>query len=232
LSQSKKFFRAGLALAAGSMFLGTGTSAKSAACADATLATLQAAGVCTDVHGFTYQLNSFTNFNPLDRFSFQSSGNNFQYSLQGVNAWGPAGNDYNLDYTVTAPTGKQFNFFTSSLSSANDPSDAGTYSISSFFQPTTGPAAATFQNFNAQGAIAIYNPKLITDNYTGTFRVSGGTIASLAGVVASQPIPPGPLPCSVQSQASVSLAKFATALSLLPDCCNQLSSTPIWGVFY
>jgi hypothetical protein len=183
------------------MFLGTGTSAKAAACADATLATLQAAGVCTDVLGFTFQLNSFTNFNPNDQFSFQSSGNNFQYSLQGFAAWSSAGNDFTLDYIVTAPSGKRLNFFTSNLSSSNDPAlDAGTYSISSFFQPATGPAAATFTPpLQASGGVAIYNPKLITDNYTGTFRVTGGTIASLTGVVASQPIPPslpvpGPLP--------------------------------------
>jgi hypothetical protein len=178
------------------MFLGTGTSAKSAACADATLGALQAAGVCTDALGFTFQLNSFTNFNPNDQFSFQSSGNNFQYSLQGFGAWSSAGNDYILDYTVTAPSGKRLNFFTSNLSSSNDPSlDAGTYSISSFFQPATGPAAATFTPpIQAAGGVAAYNPKLITDNYTGTFRVTGGTIASLTGVVASQPIPPLPVP--------------------------------------
>ena len=178
------------------MVLGTGTSAKAAACADATLATLQAAGVCTDVLGFTFQLNSYTNFNPLDRFSFQSSGNNFQYSLQGASAWTSAGNDYKLDYTVTAPTGKQINFFTSNLSSSNDPTlDAGTYNISSFFQPSTGPAAATFAPpLQASGGFATYNPKLITDNYTGTLKVTGGSIASLTGVVASQPIPPGPVP--------------------------------------
>jgi len=178
------------------MVLGTGTSAKAAACADATLATLQAAGVCTDVLGFTFQLNSYTNFNPNDQFSFQSSGNNFQYSLQGFSAWTSAGNDYKLDYTVTAPTGKQLNFFTSNLSSSNDPNlDAGTYKISSFFQPSTGPAAATFAPpLQASGGFATYNPKLITDNYTGTFKVTGGSIASLTGVVASQPIPPGPVP--------------------------------------
>ena len=178
------------------MALGTGTSAKAAACADDTLANILTAGACTDVLGFTFQLNSYTNFNPLDRFSFQSSGNNFQYSLQGASAWTSAGNDYKLDYTVTAPTGKQLNFFTSNLSSANNINvDAGTFGISSFFQPATGPAASTFTPpFQASGGVAIYNPKLITDNYTGTFKVTGGSIASLTGVVASQPIPPGPGP--------------------------------------
>jgi hypothetical protein len=136
-----------------------------------------------------------------NRFSFQSSGNNFQYSLQGFNAWTPAGNDFTLDYTVTAPTGKQLNFFTSNLSSSNSQAlDAGTYSISSFFQPATGPAAATFTPpLQASGGVAIYSPKLTNDDFSGTLRVTGGTISSLTGVVASQPIPatssvPGPLP--------------------------------------
>jgi hypothetical protein len=191
----------GLIFAASSLVLIAGTPSKAAACADGTLAALQAAGVCTDVLGFTFQLNSFTNFNPIDRFSFQSSGNNFQYSLQGFNSWTPAGNDFSLDYTVTAPTGKQLNFWTSNLSSSNDPAlDAGTYSISSFFQPATGPAAATFTPpLQAAGGVAAYSPKLPSDTYTGTLRVNGGTIASVTGVVASQPTPatssvPGPLP--------------------------------------
>ena len=191
----------GLIFAASSLVLMTGTPGKAAACADNTLAALQAAGICTDSLGFTFQLNSFTNFNPLDRFSFQSSGNNFQYSLQGASAWTLAGNDFLLNYTVTAPTGTQLNFFTSNLSSSNDPNlDAGTYDISSSFQPATGPAAATFSPpLQAAGGVAIYSPKLTTDAYTGTLRVTGGSIASLTGVVASQPIPstssvPTPLP--------------------------------------
>ena len=191
----------GLIFAASSTLLISGTPAKAAACADATLATLQAAGACTDILGFTFQLNSFTNFSTLDRFSFQSTGNNFAYSLQGVSAWSPAGNDYELDYTVTAPTGKQLNFFTSNLTSSNDQDlDAGTYSISSFFQPATGPAKATFAPpLTGVGGFANYSPKLTKDTYTGTLKVTGGTISSLTGVVAAQPIPatssvPGPLP--------------------------------------
>ena len=197
--QAKSGF--GLLFAASSLMLIAGTPVKAAACVDDTLAALQAAGSCTDVLGFTFQLNSFTNFDPLDRFSFQSSGNNFQYSLQGFNAWTPAGNDFKLDYSVTAPTGKQLNFWTSNLSSSNDPGlDAGTYDISSSFQPATGPAAATFTPpLQAAGGIATYSPKLTNDDFTGTLKVTGGTIASLTGVVASQPIPatssvPGPLP--------------------------------------
>ena len=210
--QSKKFIKVGIFLAASSVFWGSGTPAKAAACADATLAALQAAGSCTDVLGFTFQLNSFTNFNPLDRFSFQSSGNNFQYSLQGASAWSSAGNDFKLDYTVTAPSGKRLNFFTSNLSSSNDPAlDAGTYDISSSFQPATGPAAATFTPpLKASGGVAIYNPKLITDNYTGTFRVTGGTIATLTGVVASQPIPPSlPVPAPLPLLGAVAGFKIS-----------------------
>jgi hypothetical protein len=184
-----------------SLVLVSGTPAKAAACADNTLAALQTAGICTDALGFTFQLNSFTNFNPLDRFSFQSAGNNFQYSLQGASAWSTAGNTYSINYTVTAPSGKQLNFFTSNLSSANDPvNDAGGYSIASADQPATGPASATFvPRFQAAGGLAIYSPKLTSDTYTGSLNVTGGTIATLTGAVASQPIPspspvPGPLP--------------------------------------
>ncbi len=188
-----------LLFAASSLMLIAGTPGKAAACADGTLSALQAAGVCTDVLGFTFQLNSFTNFNPLDSFSFQSSGNNFQYSLQGFNAWSSAGNDFLLDYTVTAPTGKQLNFWTSNLSSSNDPAlDAGFYDIASSFQ--TPSSLATFQPpSQAQGGIRVYDPKQTTDTYTGTLRVNGGSIASVTGVVASEPIPstssvPTPLP--------------------------------------
>jgi hypothetical protein len=184
-----------------SLFLVSGTPAKAVACVDGTLTAVQAAGICTDAVGFTFKLNSFTKFNGSDTFSFQSSANNFQYSLQGASAWNSAGNTYSINYTVTAPSGKQLNFFTSNLSSANDPdNDAGGYSIASAAQPATGPAAATFvPQFQAAGGIAIYSPKLTSDTYTGSLTVNGGTIATVTGAVASQPIPspspvPGPLP--------------------------------------
>lgn len=190
----------GLLLAAGSAIVTSGTSAQAlpaAPCADGTLTTLQAAGACTDTLGFTFQLNSFTNFNGLDRFSFQSSGTNFQYSLQGASAWNVAGNPYGLNYTLTAPTGKQFQSYTSNLSSSNAPLiDAGSYNVSSATQPS---ANATFTPpLSASGGIKTYSPFLTTDVFTSSLNVTGGTIASVTGVVQSTPLStsaaPAPLP--------------------------------------
>ena len=199
-NQTKAKF--GVVFAASAIFLAAGTPAKAiiGPCADGTLAVIQAAGACTDTLGFTFQLNSFTNFDPLDRFSFQSSGNTFQYSIQGAAAWNPLGNTYLLDYIVTAPTGKEFTFFTSNLSSANDPTlDAGSFDISSVFQSPKSANSTFVPQLVANGGIASYSPALTTDTYNGALNVSGGTISSITGVIASQPIPstssvPGPLP--------------------------------------
>jgi len=194
--QSRSKIALGVAFAASSLLLGVGSPAKAAACADNTLTGLLAAGSCTDALGFTFVLNSFTGFDGLDRFAFQSAVNNFQYSLQGASAW--SGTGLGLNYTVTAPATKQFNYYTSNLSSSNDPaSDAGNYTIASATQPQ---AVATFAPpLAATGGLKFYSPKLTTDTFTATLNVTGGTIASVTGVVASQPIPastsvPGPLP--------------------------------------
>lgn len=196
LTQSKPLLS--LLLASGSLILAFGPSAQAApACTDGTLTALQAAGTCTDTLGFTFTLNSFSNFNNLDRFSFQSSGSNFQYSLQGFNAWNPSGGPYGLNYTLTAPTGKQFRYYTSNLSSSNAPlTDAGTYVVSSATQPS---ANSTFTPpLSASGGLKTYSPFLTTDTFTSTLSVTGGTIASVTGVVASTPLNtsavPTPLP--------------------------------------
>jgi len=196
LMQSRSKTALGVAFAASSILLVAGSPAKAAPCADATLTVLQGAGSCTDALGFTFVLNSFTSFSGLDVFSFQSSGNNFQYSLQGSAAWSTTG--LGLNYTLTAPATKEFNFYTSNLSSSNNPSlDAGNYTIASATQPQS--VATFFPPLQASGGTKIYNPKITTDTFTTTLNVTGGTISTVTGVVASQPIPttssvPGPLP--------------------------------------
>jgi hypothetical protein len=184
-------------LASASLFLATGSPAKAALCLDGTLTAVQTAGSCTDAVGFTFALTSFSGFSGADIFSFQSAGNNFSYSVQGAGAWSTSG--LTLNYTATAPTGKQFNFYTSNLSSSNNPPlDAGNYTVASATQPS---AISTFAPpLQANGGLKIYSPKITTDIFTGTLNVTGGTISSVTGVVASQIIPPptssvpGPLP--------------------------------------
>jgi hypothetical protein len=102
-----------------------------------------------------------------------------------------------MNYSLTAPTGKQFQYYTSNLSSSNDPSnDAGTYNISSATQPSANSSFAP--PLSASGGFKAYNPFLTTDTFTSTLGVTGGTIASLTGVVSSTPLNtsdvPTPLP--------------------------------------
>jgi len=196
--QSKISF--GVIFAASSLLMASGNPAKAIpACADGTLISIQSAGTCTDALGFTFKLNSFTNFLPTDLFAFQSAGQNFQYSLQGASAWSSAGNPYDLNYTVTPPSGLQLTSYRSALSSANSAADKGTFDISSLTLGTN--ATATYgPNFSAQGAQTFNIPPLSSDTYSAILKVTGGTIASVTGSVSDDPTPPpssgvpGPLP--------------------------------------
>jgi len=190
----------GVIFAASSLLMASGNPAKAIpACADGPLSSIQSAGACTDALGFTFKLNSFTNFLPTDGFSFQSAGVNFQYSLQGASAWSAAGNPYALNYTVTPPSGLQLTSYRSALSSANSAADKGTFDIKSTTLGTD--AVATYgPNFSAQGAQTFNIPPLSSDTYSAILNVTGGTIASVTGSVSNDPTPPpssgvpGPLP--------------------------------------
>jgi MYXO-CTERM domain-containing protein len=187
--------------ATSSLLMASGNPAKAIppACADGPLSTILSAPSCTDALGFTFKLTSFTNFLPTDIFSFQSAGQNFQYSLQGSSAWSAAGNPYALNYTVTPPSGLQLTSYRSALSSANSAADKGTFDIKSITLGTD--AIATFgPNFSAQGAQTFNIPPLSSDTYSAILNVTGGTIASVTASVSNDPTPPpssgvpGPLP--------------------------------------
>jgi len=192
----------GVIFAASSLLMASGNPAKAAQCQDGTLSSILGAGTCTDALGFTFKLNSFNNFLPSDIFSFQSAGQNFQYSLQGASAWSSAGNPYDLNYTVTPPVtppGLQLTSYRSALSSANTAADKGTFDIKSLTLGTD--AMATFgPNFSAQGAQTFNIPPLSSDTYSAILKVTGGTIASVTASVSNDPTPPpssgvpGPLP--------------------------------------
>jgi hypothetical protein len=189
----------GVIFAASSLLMASGNPAKAVVCADGPLSSIQSALPCTDALGFTFKLNSFTNFLPTDIFSFQSAGQNFQYSLQGASAWSSAGNPYDLNYTITPPSGLQLTSYRSALSSANSNADQGTFNISSLTLGTV--AKATFgPNLASQGAQTFNIPPLSSDTYSAILNVTGGTIASVTGSVSNDPTPPpssgvpGPLP--------------------------------------
>ena len=185
--------------ATSSLLMASGNPANAATCLDGPLSTILSAGVCTDSLGFTFQLNSFTNFLPTDIFSFQSAGENFQYSLQGASAWSSAGNPYALNYTIKPPSGKQLTSYRSALTSANDSADQGIFAISSITLGTS--ANGSFgPGFAAQGAQTFNSPALPSDTYSAILNVTGGTIASVTASVSNDPTPPpssgvpGPLP--------------------------------------
>ena len=191
----------GVIFAASSLLMASGNPAKAVVCADGPLSSIQSALPCTDALGFTFKLNSFTNFLPTDIFSFQSAGQNFQYSLQGASAWSPlpTPNKYALNYTITPPSGLQLTSYRSALSSANSNADQGTFNISSLTLGTV--AKATFgPNLASQGAQTFNIPPLSSDTYSAILNVTGGTIASVTGSVSNDPTPPpssgvpGPLP--------------------------------------
>jgi hypothetical protein len=178
--------------------MASGNPANAFSCVDGPLSTILSAPSCIDALGFTFKLNSFTNFLPTDIFSFQSAGQNFQYSLQGASAWSSAGNPYALNYTITPPSGQLLTSYRSALTSSNDSADQGSFDISSLTLGTS--ANASFgPNFTAQGAQTFNSPALSSDTYSAILNVSGGTIASVNGSVSDAPLPPsqkvpGPLP--------------------------------------
>jgi len=191
----------GVIFAASSLLMASGNPAKAILpnCADGPLSSIMIAGACSDALGFTFTLTNFNNFKPEDVFSFQSAGQNFQYSLQGASAWSSAGNPYVLDYIVTPPPTLQLTSYRSALSSANSAADKGTFDIKSLTLGTD--AMATFgPSFSAQGAQTFNIPPLSSDTYSAILKVTGGTIASVTASVSNDPTPPpssgvpGPLP--------------------------------------
>lgn len=183
-------------LASGGLFFAAAAPANALTCADGTLASLLNSS-CTTSQNFTFKLTAYTSFAGADQFSFTNGGtNNFQYSVQGTNAYTVAGSNYSLSYDLTAPTGRLLSLFTASGSSSVEGSQAY-YTLTESTQSKTATANIGFPT--TIGGTATFSPKITTTTFTGTLDVNVDNISSITGLVTSVlPAPasgvPGPLP--------------------------------------
>jgi hypothetical protein len=195
-------FKLGAALfaAAGTFAFAGAAPANAAACPNgsAALSTLVPLAYSCDQGGFIFKLTSFAGFAGLDAISFSNpTATEFNYSIQANATWtsGPK----TFTYTLTAPLGKVFESYTSSLSSARPNNKAGKFNVDG----SVGNALATLVNSTATGAQYDYTSPLPTsETFTDTlYDITGNGIQTVQASfsVVDAPAPPtpavpGPLP--------------------------------------
>ena len=195
-------FKLGVALlaAAGTFTVAGAAPANAAACPDSSVAlsTLTPLAFSCNQGGFIFNLTSWSGFTGADAISVSNpTATEFTYSLQANTPWrsGPK----TLNYTLTAPSGKVFEFYTSSLSSSRPNNKAGKFNVDG----SVGNALATLNNNNAIGAQYDYTSSLPTsETFTDTlYDITGNGIQTVQASfsVVDAPAPPtpavpGPLP--------------------------------------
>jgi hypothetical protein len=191
-------FKHGAALlaAAGTFAFAGAAPANAAACPDssAALSTLTPLAFSCNQGGFIFNLTSWSGFVGADAISFSNpTATDFTYSLQANSPWlsGPK----TLNYTLTAPSGKVIQFYTSSLSSSRPNNKAGKFNVDG----SVGNALATLVNNTATGAQYDYTSSLPTsETFTDTlYDITGNgiqTVQASFGVVDAPTPPPAPVP--------------------------------------
>ena len=195
-------FKLGAALfaAAGTFAFAGAAPANAAACPNGSfaLSTLTPLAYSCDQGGFIFKLTSWSGFIGADAFSFANpTPTSFTYSLQTNIPW--VSGSKTLNYTLTAPSGKVFQSYTSALSSALPNSKAGKFNVDG----SVGNAMAALINSSSMGGEYVYTSSLPTsETFTDTlYDISGNGIQSVqaAFTVVDAPAPPtpavpGPLP--------------------------------------
>lgn len=196
-------FRLGAALfaAAGTFaFAGAAPANAAPACAGSSIAlsTLTPLAYSCDQGGFMFTLTSWSGFVGDDAISFSNpTATEFTYSLQSNTPW--ISGTKTLNYTLTAPSGKVLQFYTSALGSSRPNNKAGKFDVDG----SVGIATATLTNNVSMGAQYDYTSPLPTsETFTDTlYDITGNgiqTVQASFGVVDAPPAPtpavPGPLP--------------------------------------
>lgn len=195
-------FKLGAALfaAAGTFAFAGAAPANAAACGDSSLAlsTLTPLAYSCNQGGFMFTLTSWSGFIGADAISFSNpTATEFTYSLQSNTPW--LSGSKILNYTLTAPSGKVLQFYTSSLSSSRPNNKAGKFNVDG----SVGNALATLTNSMSMGAQYDYTSSLPTsETFADTlYDITGNgiqTVQASFGVVdaPAPPTPPvpGPLP--------------------------------------
>ena len=144
---------------------------------------------CSTASGFDFTFSAFTGFTAFDTLSINSTSSSFTIGVLSDANWSP--DTYTLNYSITAPTGKVLNNYTSSLTSSVGSaagSDAGTWTVVG----ANGPALATFSTPNAVNGNVPYSPQITSDTFASTLAVSNGVIQSVTSTVNVVDAPPPP----------------------------------------
>jgi len=192
-------FKLGAALlaAAGTFTVAGAAPANAADCPNASpsLSSLTPLAFSCNQGGFTFKLNSWSGFVGADAISFSNpTANSFTYTINSNSPW-TTGSKI-LNYTLTAPSGKVFEFYTSSLSSSRPNPKAGKFNVVG----SEGNALSTLTNSSASGGDYNYTSPLPTsDTFTATLsNITGNGIQSVQSsyevINAPTPAVPGPLP--------------------------------------
>jgi hypothetical protein len=186
-----------LLAAAGTFTVAGAAPANAAACPNSSpsLSTLIPLAFSCDQGGFTFNLTSWSGFAGADAISFSNpTANSFTYTINSNSPWttGPK----LLNYTLTAPSGKIFQSYTSALSSSLSNPKAGKFDVVG----SSGNALSTLGNASANGGEFYYaSPLPTSDTFTATLSdITGSgiqTVQSTYEVInAPTPAVPGPLP--------------------------------------
>jgi hypothetical protein len=189
---------ASLLVAAGTIGFVGATPANAAACAGGSLALntlLPPSPFSCTQGGFTFTLTSYSGFVGTDSISFSTPNvNEFNFSVQKDAVW--TSGDKILNYSVTAPSGKVFLGYTSTLSSSIFGNKTGDFGVVG----SAGEALATLTNTTTvSGEKAYPGVGPAFDTFTATLdNISGGGIETVSSsyIVANAPVTgtPGPLP--------------------------------------
>jgi hypothetical protein len=190
-----KFATAAL-FSAGAIGLASASPANAAACpnASASLSTLTPLTFTCDQGGFTFALTSRSGFSDADDISFSNpTANSFTYNIQSNTPWNSGSKV--LNYSITGPSGKVLQYYTSSLSSSLGNPKAGQFNVVG----SVGNALATLTNGSSSGGQYDYTTSFpSSETFTATLsNITGKGIQTVQSTVevAAPPAPvPGPLP--------------------------------------
>jgi len=151
---------------------------------------------CTTPNNFEFTLASAPGFVGFDSLTISDTSSSFTYSLTGDNPWSTGGRT--LNYSITAPTGRKFNNFTSGLTSSigsGAGADAGSWAVDETAQ--SGNATGNFSTPTGTNGNYVYSPKITGDTFAGALTVTSGFIQSVNSTINLEPdtvTTPAPLP--------------------------------------